>query len=182
MTNWHEERLLIDGKLVPAAGGATYETLNPATEAVLGRAADATPADGERAIAAARRAFDTTDWSIDRELRARCLRQLHKALLDNADALSEIIVSEIGAPVSIISGAQLGGPTEVVRWHAELLDSFEFVEDLGIREAFGRKNHRWIEKEAAGVVSAITAYNYPVQLALAKLAPALAAGCTVVLK
>ena len=55
MTKWHEERLLIDGKLVPAAGGATYETINPATEAVLGRAADASTADGERAIAAARR-------------------------------------------------------------------------------------------------------------------------------
>src|SRR5262245_14370037 len=182
MTNWHEERLLIDGELVPAAGGATYETINPATESVLGRAADASPADGERAIGAARRAFDTTEWSRDRELRIRCLRQLHKALVDHAGQLSEIIVSECGAPVSIIAGPQLAGPTEVVRWHAELLETYEFVEDLGFREAFGRKNHRWIEKEAAGVVAAITAYNYPIQLALAKLSPALAAGCTVVLK
>ena len=70
----------------------------------------------------------------------------------------------------------------MLRWHADLVENYEWVEDLGNREAFGRKNHRWIEKEAAGVVAAITAYNYPIQLALAKLSPALAAGCTVVLK
>jgi len=182
MTKWHEERLLIDGKLVPAAGGATYETIDPATEEVLGRAADASVADAERAIAAARRAFDTTEWSRDRELRVRCLRQLHGALLDHADHLREIIVKECGAPVSITPGPQLGGPTEIVRWHADLLENFEFVEDLGVRDSFGRPNRRWVEKEAAGVVAAITAYNYPIQLALAKLSPALAAGCTVVLK
>ena len=59
---------------------------------------------------------------------------------------------------------------------------YEFVEDLGERDTFAGRHHRWIEKEAAGVVGAIAAYNYPIQLALAKLAPALAAGCTVVLK
>jgi acyl-CoA reductase-like NAD-dependent aldehyde dehydrogenase len=112
----------------------------------------------------------------------RCLRQLHQALLDNAADLREILVHEVGAPVQITHGAQLDGPTEVVRWYAELLEGYEFVEDLGERESFGRQNRRWIEKEAAGVVGAIAAYNYPIQLALAKLAPALAAGCTVVLK
>jgi acyl-CoA reductase-like NAD-dependent aldehyde dehydrogenase len=103
-------------------------------------------------------------------------------LLDNAADLREILVHEVGAPVQITHGAQLDGPTEVVRWYAELLEGYEFVEDLGERESFGRQNRRWIEKEAAGVVGAIAAYNYPIQLALAKLAPALAAGCTVVLK
>ena len=63
MTIWHEDRLLIDGALVPAANGATYETIDPATEEVLGTAADASVDDAARAIAAARRAFDTTDWS-----------------------------------------------------------------------------------------------------------------------
>ena len=182
VTNWHEERLLIDGELAPAAGGAAYETIDPATGEVLGRAADASLADAERAIAAARSAFDTTAWSRDRELRVRCLRQLHAALQENADHLREILVHEVGAPVSSTQGAQLAGPIEVVRWYADLLEGYEFVEDLGIRETFGRRNHRWIEKEAAGVVGAIAAYNYPIQLALAKLAPALAAGCTVVLK
>jgi len=182
VTNWHEERLLIDGKLVPAAGAGTYETVNPATEEVLGVAADATLDDSRRSIDAARRAFDTTQWSTDHAFRVRCLRQLHQALLDNVEPLREILVSEVGAPVSSTSGPQLSGPIDVVGWYADLLDGYDFVEDLGERDTFAGRHHRWIEKEAAGVVGAIAAYNYPIQLALAKLAPALAAGCTVVLK
>jgi len=182
VTNWHEERLLIDGELVAAGGGATYETVDPATEAVLGVAADATLDDTRRAIGAARRAFDTTQWSRDHAFRVRCLRQLHQALLDNLEPLREILVHEVGAPVSSTSGPQLEGPIDVVSWYADLLDGYEFVEDLGARDTFAGRHHRWIEKEAAGVVGAIAAYNYPIQLALAKLAPALAAGCTVVLK
>ena len=182
MTIWHEDRLLVDGELVAAEGGRTYETINPATEEVLGTSADASVADARRSIDAARCAFDTTEWSRDPAFRVQCLRQLHQALLDNRDQLSDILVQEVGAPVSSTSGPQLDGPVEIVRWYADLLDGYDFTEDLGQREAFGTQNHRWIEKEAAGVVSAIVAYNYPVQLALAKLAPALAAGCTVVLK
>src|SRR5437764_8040697 len=179
---WHEERLLIDGELVPAEGSRTYETVSPSTEEVLGVAADATVGDVHRAIAAARRAFDTTEWSRDVKLRQRCLQQLHQALVDNKDAIAEILVHEVGSPRSIIDGAQLGGPTAVVKWHADLLDRYEFTEDLGTIEGYGAVHHRWVEKEPAGVVAGITAYNYPIQLALAKLAPALAAGCTVVLK
>ena len=182
MTIWHEDRLLIDGELVAADGGRTYENVNPGTEEVLGTAADATVGDARRAVAAAKRAFDTTEWSRDQAFRVQCLRQLHQALVDNADALRDILVQEVGAPVQSTSGPQLDGPIEIVRWYADLLDGYDFTEDLGEREAFGTQNHRWVEKEAAGVVSAIVAYNYPIQLALAKLAPALAAGCTVVLK
>jgi acyl-CoA reductase-like NAD-dependent aldehyde dehydrogenase len=180
--DWHEDRLLIDGELGPAEGGATYDTINPATEAVLGASADATVGDARRAIAAARRAFDTTEWSRDVALRQRCLRQFHQALLDDIEHLRTILVEEVGAPVSSTNGPQLTGPIDIVGWYADLLDTYDFVEDLGEREAFGSQHHRWVEKEAAGVVAAIAAYNYPIQLALAKLAPALAAGCTVVLK
>jgi aldehyde dehydrogenase (NAD+) len=179
---WHEERLLIDGELTEAEGGRTYETESPSTEQVLGVAAAATVGDVRRAIAAARRAFDTTDWSRDVKLRQRCLHQLHDALVANKDKVADILVHEAGAPRSIIDGAQLAGPTAVVKWHADLLDSYEFSEDLGNIEAYGSQHHRSVEKEAAGVVAGITAYNYPIQLALAKLAPALAAGCTVVVK
>ena len=182
MAIWHEDRLLIDGELVAADGGRTYDTVNPATEDVLGTSADATVEDARRAVAAAKRAFDTTEWSRDQGFRVQCLRQLYDALLANRDQLSDILVQEVGAPVQSTSGPQLDGPIEIVRWYADLLEGYDFAEDLGNREAFGTQNHRWIEKEAAGVVSAIVAYNYPVQLALAKLAPALAAGCTVVLK
>jgi aldehyde dehydrogenase (NAD+) len=179
---WHEERLLVDGELVEAEGGRTCVTESPSTEEVLGVAADASVGDMRRAIAAARRAFDTTDWSRDVALRQRGLRQLHQALVDNADALRQILVHEVGAPVSSTHGPQLDGPTAVVQWHADLLDRYEWTEDLGNIEAYGSQHHRWVEKEAAGVAACITAYNYPIQLALAKLAPALAAGCTTVLK
>jgi acyl-CoA reductase-like NAD-dependent aldehyde dehydrogenase len=179
---WHEDRLLVAGELVPAEGGAMYETIAPATEEVLGTAADASIGDARRAIDAARRAFDTTEWSRDHALRVRCLRQLHQALVDNVEPLREILVREVGAPVSSTSGPQLEAPIDIVQWYADLLDGYEFVEDLGERDTFAGRHHRWVEKEAAGVVSAIAAYNYPIQLALAKLAPALAAGCTVVLK
>ena len=76
---FREERLLIDGELVQATGARTYENINPATEEVIGVAADAGTEDIERAIAAGRRAFDETDWSRDHSLRSRCLRQLHDA-------------------------------------------------------------------------------------------------------
>jgi len=182
MTTWHEEQLLIDGVLVPAANGGTYENVNPATEEVLGVAADAGVDDARRAIDAARRAFDATSWSRDYAFRVQCMRQLYTALRDNVEPLRETLVAEVGAPVSSTSGPQLEAPMEIVKWYADLLDGYVWVEDLGNREAFGSLHHRWIEKEAAGVVGAIAAYNYPIQLALAKLAPALAAGCTVVLK
>jgi acyl-CoA reductase-like NAD-dependent aldehyde dehydrogenase len=174
--------LLIDGELTAASGGATYENVNPATETVIGTSADATIADTERAIVAARRAFDTTEWSRDAAFRRQCIAQLHAALVERADDLRAILVGEVGAPLQSTFGPQLDGPTEVLRWYGELLETYEFSEDLGNREVFGLNNHRWVEKEAAGVVGAIAAYNYPIQLALAKLAPALAAGCTVVLK
>lgn len=180
--DWHEERLLIDGALVAAEGGATYETVNPATEEVLGVAADATLGDARRAIDAAKRAFDETEWSRDRDLRLKCMRQFHQGLLDNVEAMREIVVAEVGAPVQITSGPQLEAPIDVVKWYADLLETYDFTEDLGVRDTMAGPAHRWVEKEAAGVVGAITAYNYPVQLALAKLAPALAAGCTTVLK
>jgi acyl-CoA reductase-like NAD-dependent aldehyde dehydrogenase len=182
MTLWHEDRLLIDGQLVAAENQKAYETISPSTGEVLGTAADASIDDARRAIAAARRAFDSTEWSRDREFRLRCLRQLHQALLDNVDNLRQILVHEVGAPVSSTSGPQLESPIDIVGWYAELLAAYDFTEDLGDREVFGIRSHRWVEKEAAGVVAAITAYNYPVQLSLAKLAPAIAAGCTVVLK
>src|SRR3954469_13308430 len=100
VTDWHEERLLIDGERISASGGATYENINPATEAVLGNAAAAHVADAGRAIGAARRAFDPTEGSRDRDQRVHCLRQLHQSLLDNADHLRDILVQEVGAPLS----------------------------------------------------------------------------------
>src|SRR4029079_9563563 len=131
VTNWHEELLLIDGELVPATGEATYDTISPSTEEVLGVAADATVDDPRRAVESARRAFDTTGWSTDHALRVRCLRQLDEALRANVEALREIVVHEVGAPVSSTSGPQLEAPIDVVGWYADLAESYDWVEDLG---------------------------------------------------
>jgi acyl-CoA reductase-like NAD-dependent aldehyde dehydrogenase len=172
--------LLIDGRLVRTA--RTFPSVNPATGKVLDEAADATVADAETAVAAARRAFDATDWSTDVPARTRCLDQLHRALLDHREELRELTIAEVGAPRMLTYSAQLDEPIGIVRYYADLLGSYPLTEDLGEVELRGQRHRRWVEKEAAGVVAAIIAYNYPTQLALAKLAPALAAGCTVVLK
>lgn len=101
-----ESRLLIDGKQV-AGGGGTFPTLNPATEEVLGVAADADAADMDRAIGAARRAFDDIDWSTNVELRVRSIRQLQQAMRDHVEDLRELAISEVGAPRMLTSMAQL---------------------------------------------------------------------------
>jgi acyl-CoA reductase-like NAD-dependent aldehyde dehydrogenase len=139
-------------------------------------------ADAEAAVAAARRAFDTTGWPTDTELRIRCLDQLYTALVEHKEELRELTIADVGAPRQLTHSAQLDEPIELVRYYAGLLRDHPMTEDLGEVEVRGQRHHRWVEKEAAGVVAAIIAYNYPNQLALAKLAPALAAGCTVVLK
>jgi aldehyde dehydrogenase (NAD+) len=175
-------RLLIDGRLVGASGDRTFESSNPATEELVGIAADATVADAERAIAAARRAFDETTWSTDAALRARCLRQLAGAMRDELEDLRHLTVSEVGVPISMTSGPALEGPIGLLDYYADMCDRYDGTIDLGLHEAYGSMHRRTVVREPYGVVSAISAYNYPTQLNLAKLAPALAAGCTVVLK
>ncbi|TDD91795.1 aldehyde dehydrogenase family protein [Actinomadura darangshiensis] len=173
-------RLLIGGRLV--AGERTYPSVNPATGEILGHAPDATVAQAGAAVDAARRAFDTTAWPADAALRVRCLEQLYRVLVEHKEELREVTIADTGAPRIVTHGAGLDEPLEIVRYYADLLRGRSFTEDLGEIESRGRRHRRWVEQEAAGVVAAITAYNYPNQLALAKLAPALAAGCTVVLK
>jgi len=175
-----ERRLLIDGKLVEAEN--TYASLNPATGVVLGHAPEAGVTHAAAAVEAARRAFDDSGWATDVALRIRCLDQLHKALVENRDELAALTIAEVGATPALTQGAQLDQPIAIVRYYADLLEDYPMTEDLGNIESRGMLHHRWVEKEGAGVVAAIIAYNYPNQLALAKLAPALAAGCTVVLK
>jgi acyl-CoA reductase-like NAD-dependent aldehyde dehydrogenase len=82
----------------------------------------------------------------------------------------------------LTQGPGLDTPIEIVSWYADLLEKYEFREDLGTAEVRGGLHSRWVEKEPVGVVAAIVPYNYPVQITLAKLVPALAAGCTVVVK
>ena len=177
------ELLLIDGALIAATGGATFETVNPATEAVLGVAADGSAADLDAAVAAARRAFDESSWASDPAFRARCLRQLRDALTSHGDELRSLTTAEVGAPAFLTSGPQFDIPVADLGWAADLAESYDgWKVDLGEAAPMGMATHRWLMREPAGVVGAITPWNFPHQINLAKLGPALAAGCTVVLK
>ena len=173
--------LFIDGQLT-AGGGGRFPTLNPATEEVLGTAANADSADMDRAIEAARRAFDTTDWSTDTALRVRCIRQLQEAMRDHIEELREITMAEVGAPRMLTAGAQLEGPVSDLSFAVETAENYPWRTDLGIAAPMGIKTRRTLVREAVGVVGAITPWNFPHQINLAKIGPALAAGNTVVLK
>lgn len=173
--------LFIDGNLVAGAGGV-FPTLNPATEEILGTAADADIEDMRSAIGAARRAFDTTDWSTDIGLRARCIRQLRDALLENIEEVRGITIAEAGAPRMLTAGAQLEGPVSDLGYFADLAETYSWRQDLGIAAPMGIRTQRTVVREAVGVVGAITPWNFPHQINLAKIGPALAAGNTVVLK
>ncbi|KKF02849.1 aldehyde dehydrogenase [Mycolicibacterium obuense] len=176
-----ESRLLIDGALVGGSAGV-FPTINPATEEVLGVAADAGAEDMGAAIAAARRAFDETSWSTDTELRVRCLRQLQQAMRDHVEELRDLTIAEVGAPRMLTAAAQLEGPVEDLSFCADTAESYAWTTDLGIAAPMGIKTRRTVAREAIGVVGAITPWNFPHQINLAKVGPALAAGNTLVLK
>ncbi|OBB82031.1 aldehyde dehydrogenase [Mycobacterium colombiense] len=173
--------LFIDGKLSPGSAG-NFPTVNPATEEVLGVAANADATDMDRAIDAARRAFDETDWSRNTELRVRCIRQLRDAMREHIEELRDITIAEVGAPRMLTSAAQLEGPVGDLSFAADTAESYEWNSDLGQASPMGIPTRRTIAREAVGVVGAITPWNFPHQINLAKLGPALAAGNTVVLK
>ncbi|MCK9931762.1 aldehyde dehydrogenase family protein [Frankia sp. Mgl5] len=174
-------KLLIDGQLVDAEGGATYDNINPATESSIGVAADASTGDVNAAITAARKAFDETRWSTDTAFRVRCLRQLQDAMAKHADQYKAMATAEVGLPTKM-SGSTYDMPVEGLGWVADMLEKYEFTQDFGHGNIEGFGAHRWVEREAYGVVGAITPWNQPTQVNLAKVGPALAAGNTVVLK
>ncbi len=179
-----ESRMLIDGKLVDGEAG-TFANINPATEEVIGDVADASQADMLRAIDAARRAFDDTDWSTNLELRKRCLQQLDDALEGEKEALREELIREAGAPRAITYGPQLDAPlSDALKYPIVLMDEYPWETDLG--DAFvaltGQLTTRKVWREPVGVVGAITPWNFPFEVSIHKLAQALATGNTVVLK
>ena len=171
--------LLIDGKLTSGSEG-TFPTINPATEEVLGAAANADAGDMGRAIEAARRAFDETDWSRNTELRVRCVRQLRDAMREHIEELREITIAEVGAPRMLTAAAQLEGPVGDLSFAADTAESYQWNQDLGAASPMGIPTGRTIAREAVGVVGAITPWNFPAALPSRKIAAAMAAGCTVV--
>ena len=178
-----EGRMLIDGGLVAAASGRTFVNVDPSSEEVLGEVADAGPADMERAIGAARRAFDDTTWSSDHALRTRCLEQLHEALMNEREELREELIAEAGAPRILTYAAQLDSPlADALLWPAAMIDRFAWEREMGSAEVFGVPSRRSVWKEPLGVVGAIVPWNYPFEVTINKLGPILATGNTVVLK
>jgi len=178
-----DPRLLIDGELTEAASGARFDNVNPATEEVLGGTADASAEDMGRAIGAARRAFDETDWSTNRALRQRCLEQLHAAIEAEKEELRAELVAEVGCPVIVTYGPQLDAPLEDgLLWPAAAIDTFEWERALPEGHAFGMKARRWVVKEPAGVVGAIIPWNFPFEVTLQKVGQALATGNTMIVK
>src|ERR1700690_4430345 len=132
-----ESRMLIDGKLVEATGGATYDNIPQATEAVIGPVADANESDMDRAITGARRAFDETAWSTDKAFRKACLLQLQDALGKHREDLRPQIVAEVGAPIGLTYAIQQDSCIDDMQWDIDMLDKYEFEHELGPHEFFG---------------------------------------------
>jgi len=159
-----EERLFINGELRDALSGKTYDNINPATEAVIGQAADAGKDDVLAAIDAARNAFDHTEWSRNHGLRLKCLRQLQEGLLKVRDELRQQVVAEVGAPLGIVKGPQCDGPIDMMTWTLDYLEAFQWERESGSYEVLGTHRRHFVWKEAAGVVAAITPWNVPIQI------------------
>ncbi|HWS91987.1 MAG TPA: aldehyde dehydrogenase family protein, partial [Mycobacterium sp.] len=179
-----EPKMMIDGKLVDGRAG-TFTNINPANEETLGEVADASKEDMHRAIDAARRAFDETDWSTNRALRQRCLLQLHEAIDAEREELREELILEAGAPRAITFGPQLDAPLEDgLRYPARLIDEYAWETDLGdkVISLTGALTTRKVWREPVGVVGAIVPWNSPFEVTINKLGQALATGNTVVLK
>ena len=178
-----EARLLIDGRLTGARSGQLYPNLAPATEETLGMVADAGPDDVALAIAAARRAFDESPWAHDRALRVRCLGQLRDGLRAEAEQLYAQLMAEAGATRTItVDGPMGSGPLAILDYYLELMQRYAWESELPVTHHMRVPSRRLLWREPAGVVAAITPWNFPFQINMAKLAPALAAGCTLILK
>ena len=181
----HEQWMLIDGQLVESQTGATFVNINPATEETLGSVADGSRADAERAVAAARRAFDVTDWSRNHDARRHGLLQLQAALEAEREHFRAELISEVGCPLTLTYGVQVDIPVdEAIKWPAEQIAEFSWSRTLPDKDSFrsGDISSRRVWKEAVGVVGVIVPWNVPLEITLNKLGPVLAMGNTCVIK
>ncbi len=177
-----EAKLYIDGVLRRAEGDRTYDDISPWTGEIVGRAADATPADVEAAIAAARRAFDQSSWATDHPLRFDLVTRLRDAFRANAEKLALLARHEAGAALGAVGRAQVGMALLCYDDLVEAMPKVAFEEDFGGRSFGGETHQRAVFKEPVGVVAAITPWNMPLYVNIEKVIAALIAGCTVILK
>ncbi|MGO9035072.1 aldehyde dehydrogenase family protein [Mycobacterium sp.] len=170
MHDYTRTTLFIDGQWVTSAGSDVIDVIDPSTEKAIGCVPGGTVADVDGAVAAARRAFDPLVSVAERRERVTAvIEAMEKRLPD----IAETITAEMGAPVRIAAGVQTQVPLAVARGFADLLNTFEFEERVG---------NSLVIREPYGVVGAITPWNYPLYQVVAKVIPAIAAGCTVILK
>ena len=166
------DKLYIDGSWVPSTGSKTIDVINSTTEEVMGRVPEGTPEDVDRAVRAAAAAFPA--WSqTSREERGKYLQRITEGLGARMQDIATTIAGEVGMPINLSMMIQAGLPTMTFGSMAQICDSFPFEEQVGSSV---------VVREPVGVVGAITPWNYPLHQIAAKVAPALAAGCTVVLK
>ncbi|NUP32624.1 MAG: aldehyde dehydrogenase family protein [Streptomycetaceae bacterium] len=166
------ESLYIDGAWTPSSGTAAIEVVDPATEQVHATVPDGTAEDVDRAVAAARRAFPGWAATPPAE-RAAYLAKVRDLLTERLGEMAEAIVRDIGAPAPIAQRVHVGLPIGVLGTYVALAEEFAWEEQIGTS---------LVVREPVGVVGAITPWNYPLHQITNKIGPALAAGCTVVLK
>ncbi|MEH6638010.1 MAG: aldehyde dehydrogenase family protein [Porticoccaceae bacterium] len=169
---WVKDKFYINGEWQAPQGSDVAEVFNPATEAVVAKVAMGNAADVDAAVMAARGAFDSWSQTSPQE-RATYIDKIVEGLEARIDDLAEVISAEMGSPASLVKPTQVGNPVFTFKEAAQLARDFEFESDLG-------KTH--IVREAIGVCSLITPWNFPLNQIAGKMAPALAAGCTMVLK
>ncbi|KVE91704.1 aldehyde dehydrogenase family protein [Burkholderia vietnamiensis] len=166
------DQFYIDGAWCKPAGAGTIDVIDSATEAVLGRIPEGVASDAERAVRAARAAIDA--WAATPPAtRAGYLRRIVERVQSRSEELAQSITGEVGMPIKLSRAIQVGAPVYNWKAYAKLAESFEFEAKVG---------NSLVVREPAGVVAAITPWNYPLNQITLKVAPALAAGCTVVLK
>src|SRR3954467_5486910 len=166
------DKLYIDGAWVPSTGSSTIDVINSATEEVMGRVPEATAADVDKAVEAAKRAFEA--WpTTSVEERSKYLQRIAEGLQARTMDIATVIAQELGMPINLSMIIQAGLPTVTFSTMPQLIDEIQFEEQIG---------NSLVIKEPIGVLGAITPWNYPLHQIANKVAPALAAGCTVVLK
>ncbi len=166
------DKFYVGGAWVAPSGNDTIDVINGTTEEVMGRIPAGAAEDGAKAVEAARAAYES--WSnTSKEERIGYLKKIQEGLVARADDIAVAITGEVGMPLKLSKMIQAGNPAFHFGQAAELLDSESFEEEIGNSK---------IVKEPVGVVVCITPWNYPLNQITAKVAPALAAGCTVALK
>lgn len=172
--------LYIDGKFVPAASGKTFPVFNPATGEVIARVPEAEQEDVDRAVAAARRAFDDGKWTrLAPSLRGRLLWKLADLLEQNLEEFAEIESFDNGKPLSVARVADVPLAVDMFRYMAGWATK---ISGTTLPLSAGYDFHSYTMREPIGVVAQIIPWNFPLLMAVWKLAPALACGCTIVLK